>query len=604
MLTREHAQDLSAQIETFFANDDGPPVKMVNNLDWLGERAAARIPARHRQALRGEPDDPARLGQAALRVARGRDLVHRVLVHAAAGVRLPTSSTAATAAACRSARPTSGATSSRASISCAGLEGKTVYGLTTPLLTDSDGEEVRQEREGRRLPRPEADVAVRLLPVLAEHRGRQRRAVSALADRAGRARRSSRSSRRWAPSGWRQRALAEDLTRRVHGDAERSAEVLRATEALFGGGDLRGVGGDLLDDALAAAPSITVPREPVRGGGGADRRPAGRGRRLPVEVGRPPPAGRGRRRRQRRPARDVVGRDARDDAGSDRRAAAGVAARQAQQLRHSRSRSRALPAAARRVGLERPELARVAQAAHEQRIAPARSERRDRQLRVGGRIELHRLRAGTPGVCSSRLVERRPADRVAIAACRRQLDAEDAAAPAGAVGRNQVTGDRLARARRSRSARRRPTSAPSAAAASRAARRSRPAARARSASQPARWSDRHARGLHQRARRPTGGLNMPREQRAQRAQPQPPEIGDRQRLRRGREPLDVEQLLGPQAGGRVEHQAVRDRQQLARQQRLGRAGIEPERRRRHARDLQRPHQRAEVPLGARPARRS
>src|SRR6185369_4375436 len=38
-------------------------------------------------------------------------------------------------------------------------------------------------------------------------------------------------------------------------------------EALFGGGDLRGVGGDLLDSALGAAPSITVPRARFEGEG-------------------------------------------------------------------------------------------------------------------------------------------------------------------------------------------------------------------------------------------------------------------------------------------------------------------------------------------------
>ena len=43
--------------------------------------------------------------------------------------------------------------------------------------------------------------------------------------------------------------------------------MLRATEALFGGGDLRGIGGDLLDEALAAAPSITVPRSRFEGEG-------------------------------------------------------------------------------------------------------------------------------------------------------------------------------------------------------------------------------------------------------------------------------------------------------------------------------------------------
>ena len=58
----------------------------------------------------------------------------------------------------------------------------------------------------------------------------------------------------------------QDLTRRVHGEGE-LARVLRASEALFGGGDLRGVGGDLLEEALAAAPSMTVARDRFAGEG-------------------------------------------------------------------------------------------------------------------------------------------------------------------------------------------------------------------------------------------------------------------------------------------------------------------------------------------------
>ena len=63
-----------------------------------------------------------------------------------------------------------------------------------------------------------------------------------------------------------QRALAQDLTRRVHGEAE-LAKILKANEALFGGGDLRGLGGELLDSALSAAPSITVARSRFEGEG-------------------------------------------------------------------------------------------------------------------------------------------------------------------------------------------------------------------------------------------------------------------------------------------------------------------------------------------------
>src|SRR3954452_20456049 len=34
---RDNTAKIRGQIEAFFANDDGPPVRIVNNLDWLGE---------------------------------------------------------------------------------------------------------------------------------------------------------------------------------------------------------------------------------------------------------------------------------------------------------------------------------------------------------------------------------------------------------------------------------------------------------------------------------------------------------------------------------------------------------------------------------------
>ena len=39
------------------------------------------------------------------------------------------------------------------------MRGKEAYGLTLPLVTNVGGEEVRQDREGRGLARPRADVA-------------------------------------------------------------------------------------------------------------------------------------------------------------------------------------------------------------------------------------------------------------------------------------------------------------------------------------------------------------------------------------------------------------------------------------------------------------
>ena len=72
-----------------------------------------RIPARRRQALLGQRDARPRHHPAA---ARGRrHLLHRVQLHAVAGQRLRRAAPASTAARCRSAAPTSGATSSPAS---------------------------------------------------------------------------------------------------------------------------------------------------------------------------------------------------------------------------------------------------------------------------------------------------------------------------------------------------------------------------------------------------------------------------------------------------------------------------------------------------------
>ncbi len=176
------------------------------------------------------------------------------------------------------------------------LEGETVYGLTAPLLTDSEGKKYGKSEKGAvfldpKLTSPYAFYQFWLNTADADV-GRFLRWLTvrgAGGDRGARGRR--RRGERLA-----QKALAEDLTRRVHGGDE-LARVIRATESLFGGGDLRAIGGDLLDEALSAAPSITVAARSLRGRGGAARRPARRGRRLPVEVGRAPPD---RRRRASR----------------------------------------------------------------------------------------------------------------------------------------------------------------------------------------------------------------------------------------------------------------------------------------------------------------
>ena len=85
----------------------------------LAEQAQLhRFPARRRPALLGQPDALVRLGEDAARPPAGA-VVPRIQLHGAAGLRFRRAATSAPAAFCRWAAPTSGATSSTASISAA-----------------------------------------------------------------------------------------------------------------------------------------------------------------------------------------------------------------------------------------------------------------------------------------------------------------------------------------------------------------------------------------------------------------------------------------------------------------------------------------------------
>ena len=77
-----------------------------------------RLPARRRPAFLGQPHAVLRLGEAAARAPAGA-VVPRIQLHDPAGLRFRRAATSATAACCRWAAPTSGATSSTASISAA-----------------------------------------------------------------------------------------------------------------------------------------------------------------------------------------------------------------------------------------------------------------------------------------------------------------------------------------------------------------------------------------------------------------------------------------------------------------------------------------------------
>jgi tyrosyl-tRNA synthetase len=58
---------LSAQMQRFLSFDDGPSgAVLVDNLDWTAGTAGARVPARRRQPLPGEPDARPRVGERSL----------------------------------------------------------------------------------------------------------------------------------------------------------------------------------------------------------------------------------------------------------------------------------------------------------------------------------------------------------------------------------------------------------------------------------------------------------------------------------------------------------------------------------------------------------
>jgi len=252
-----NTRKLSEQIARFFGNDEGPPVKMVDNLEWLGgltlldflrdigkhfavNQMIQRDSVKQRFESREEGISYTEFSYMLLQAYDFLELFRR---H---GCRLQSG------ASDQWGNIVSGVDLVRR------IEGKTVYGLTTPLLTDASGKKYGKSEKGAVYLDPKLTSAYDFyqfwLNTADADVGRFLRWLTVRP-------RAEIETFEASPGGERlgQRALAQDLTRRVHGEAE-LARILRANEALFGGGDLRGVPGDLLDSALTAAPSITVPR--------------------------------------------------------------------------------------------------------------------------------------------------------------------------------------------------------------------------------------------------------------------------------------------------------------------------------------------------------
>ena len=144
---------------------------LADNYDWLSKLRAHRLPARCRQALLRQRDAREGVGRSPAWSATGISYTE-FSYHAAAGLRLPGAAPSATAARCRSAAATSGATSRRASSSSDESRAPRRYGLTLPLVTKADGQQVREDRDRRPSGSTRPDVPVRVLPVLAQQRRR------------------------------------------------------------------------------------------------------------------------------------------------------------------------------------------------------------------------------------------------------------------------------------------------------------------------------------------------------------------------------------------------------------------------------------------------
>ena len=145
------------------------------------------------------------------------------------------------------------------------VEGASVHVLTTPLVTKADGTKFGKTEGGTVWLDAEMTSPVRVLPVLAQRRGRVRGQLpQVFTDRSRADHRRARAPARESRSAREaQRALAADVTTLVHGAAA-TAAVQAASEALFGKGDLRALDVRTLRDATAEVPGGYVPSRDAR----------------------------------------------------------------------------------------------------------------------------------------------------------------------------------------------------------------------------------------------------------------------------------------------------------------------------------------------------
>ena len=140
------------------------------------------------------------------------------------------------------------------------VEGESVHALTTPLVTDAEGRKFGKSTGGGNIwldPRMTSPYAwyQYFVNVADADAGRYLRMFTFLAPEEIEQLEKDLAERPQLRAA--QRRLAEELTTLVHG-AHETAQVVTASRALFGRGDLRELDGSTVDAALAEVPSATV----------------------------------------------------------------------------------------------------------------------------------------------------------------------------------------------------------------------------------------------------------------------------------------------------------------------------------------------------------
>ena len=146
------------------------------------------------------------------------------------------------------------------------VDGTAGHALTAPLLTDSEGRKIGKSTGGGNVwLDPESHLAVRLLPVLLQCRGRRRRASCCATFTDPRVALRSRfwtrevAERPAARAAQRRLARGNDDARaRI---AEECAKVIAASGALFGRGALEELDESTLSAALQEAPHVRLPAD-------------------------------------------------------------------------------------------------------------------------------------------------------------------------------------------------------------------------------------------------------------------------------------------------------------------------------------------------------